>query len=47
VQAQARTGVARVQDQATTDDGKPRPEVVAGTAGAVLLVVGLLWWRRD
>ncbi len=35
-----------LKDQATTDDGKPRPEVLAGAAVVVVLVVALLWWRR-
>ncbi|MEO5709986.1 MAG: DUF3618 domain-containing protein [Nocardioidaceae bacterium] len=47
VKAQAKARVARAKDRATTDDGKPRPEVVAGTVGAVLLLVGLIWWRKS
>ena len=47
VKAQARARLARIKDQATTDEGKPRPEVVAGSVGVVLLVVGLIWWRRS
>jgi hypothetical protein len=46
VKTQARAKVARVKDQATTDAGKPRPEVVVGAVGIVLLVAGLIWWRR-
>ena len=47
VKAQTKARVARVRDQATTDAGKPRPEVI-GTAAAALVVVGLLiWWRRS
>ena len=37
---------ARVKAKATTDGGKPRPVVLAGTAVAVLAVAGLVWWRR-
>jgi Protein of unknown function (DUF3618) len=46
VKSQAKARVARAKDQATTDSGKPRPEVVAGVLGAVLLVAGLIGWRR-
>jgi len=37
--------IVQVTGQATTESGAPRPEVV-GAAGLVLLVVGLVWWRR-
>jgi hypothetical protein len=47
VKAQAKARLARAKDQATTDSGKPRPELVAGAVGAVLLVAGLVWWRRS
>jgi hypothetical protein len=47
VKAQAKARVARAKDRATTAGGKPRPELVAGAVGAVLLVVGLVWWRRS
>lgn len=47
VKAQTKAKVADVRDRATTDDGKPRPEVLGAAAG-VLLAVGLLvWWRRS
>lgn len=46
VKSQARARVARAKDQATTDDGKPRPELIAGAVGVVLLLTGLVWWRR-
>ncbi len=46
VKTQAKERAAAVADRATTDDGKPRPELVA-TAVAVVLVAGaLVWWRR-
>ena len=45
VKAQTRERVAVVKDRATTDDGKPRPEVL-GAATAVLVGVGLLIWLR-
>ena len=46
VKTQAKERVAKVADRATTDDGKPRPELVAAGVSAVLLVGLLLWWRR-
>jgi MYXO-CTERM domain-containing protein len=45
VKAQAKERVAQVRDRVTTDDGRPRPQLVAVGAGVVLLV-GLLVWRR-
>jgi hypothetical protein len=35
-----------VQDRATTEDGKPRPEVLGAAAAVVALVGLLIWWRR-
>ena len=46
VKRQAKERFARTKDSVTTDSGKPRPEVVAGVVGTVLLVVGLVGWRR-
>ena len=46
VKAQTKAKVADVRDRATTDDGKPRPEVLGAAAGALLAVGLLLWWRR-
>jgi hypothetical protein len=46
VQAQAQERAAHLQDRATTDSGKPRPELVAGAVALVALVAGIVWWRR-
>ena len=46
VKAQAKAKVVDIQDRATTDDGKPRPEVLGAAAAAVALVGLLIWWRR-
>ena len=46
VKAQVRQKVAAVRDQATTADGKPRPELVVGAVAVALLVVALVRWRR-
>jgi hypothetical protein len=45
VKAQTKERVADVRDRATTDDGKPRPEVL-GAAAAVALGLGLVIWLR-
>lgn len=46
VKSQAKAKVARVQERATTEDGKPRPEVVAGAAAVLVGFAALVWWRR-
>jgi hypothetical protein len=46
VKAQARNKVDEVRDRATTDDGKPRPEVI-GAAAAVVVGLGLIIWLRS
>lgn len=47
VKGQARAKVDQVKSQATTASGKPRPELIAGAAGVVLLIAGLVWWRKQ
>ncbi|MCW2818130.1 MAG: hypothetical protein JWR42_917 [Marmoricola sp.] len=46
VKAQTKKKVADVRDRATTDEGKPRPEVAGAAVGAVVVVALLVWWRR-
>lgn len=46
VKAHAKDRVAEVRDRATTDDGKPRPAVMAGAAAVLVGVAALVWWRR-
>lgn len=46
VKTQAKERVAQVADRATTDDGKPRPELVAALTATVVLVGALVWWRH-
>lgn len=45
VTAQAKVKAAEVKDVSTTDDGKPRPEVI-GVAAAVVIGIALLVWLR-
>ncbi len=45
VKAQTQAKAAEVRDLSTTDDGKPRPEVL-GAAAALVLGVGLIVWLR-
>jgi hypothetical protein len=45
VKTQAKEKVADVRNRATTDDGKPRPEVL-GVAAAVVIGLGLVIWLR-
>jgi MYXO-CTERM domain-containing protein len=45
VKARAKDKAAELRDRATTDTGKPRPELL-GAAAAALAVIGLVVWRR-
>lgn len=42
----AKDTAAEVKDRATTESGRPRPELGAAVAVAVVVVVGLVLWRR-
>jgi Protein of unknown function (DUF3618) len=46
VKAQAKERAADLKDRATTQDGRPRPDLVAAAAGVVVLTGLLLRWRR-
>jgi len=46
VKAQAKERAADLKDRATTDTGKPRPELFAVAGGAVVVICLLVWWRR-
>ena len=46
VKSQAQEKVASLKESATTDDGKPRPEVLAAVGSLVAMAVVLVLWRR-
>ena len=46
VKAQTRERVADAKDRATTEEGKPRPEVLGAAAAVVAGLVVLIWLRR-
>lgn len=46
VKSQAQAKVASLKDSATTDDGTPRPEVLAAVGSLVAMVVVLVLWRH-
>ena len=45
VKSQAQAKVADVKDRATTDDGKPRPEVLAAAGSLVAMIAVLVVWK--
>jgi hypothetical protein len=46
VKAQAQERAADLKDRATTEAGRPRPELVAAAAAVVGLLGLFVWWRR-
>ncbi|MCW2762782.1 MAG: hypothetical protein JWR85_2983 [Marmoricola sp.] len=46
VLVETRAKVAEARELSTTDDGKPRPEVLAAVAAVVAGVVLVVWLRR-
>ena len=46
VKSQAKAKAADVKERATTETGKPRPELLVGAGVVVAVVVGVLVWRR-
>ena len=46
VKAHAKARAARLKDSLTTDDGKPRPELMAAAVVGLLTLAGVVWWKR-
>jgi len=46
VKAQAKERASQVKDRATTDAGRPRPELLGALVGLVLVAGLVVWWRR-
>lgn len=46
VRTQAQTKAAEVKDLSTTEEGKPRPELLGAAAAVAVGVVLLVWLRR-
>jgi cobalamin biosynthesis Mg chelatase CobN len=46
VKTRAKEKASELRDRATTDAGKPRPELAALAVAAVVGVVGMVVWRR-
>ena len=47
VKATTQLKVAQTKDRATTDAGKPRPELIGAAVVLVVGTVALVWWRRS
>lgn len=45
VKAQTRARVHALQERATTDDGSPRPEVLAAAGSLLAMAIVLVVWR--
>ncbi len=46
VKSRAQDKAAEIKDKATTETGKPRPDLAAAAGAAVAALVGLVVWRR-
>jgi hypothetical protein len=46
VKSRAQQKAGELKDRATTDSGKPRPEVLGAAGSLLAMALVLLWWRR-
>jgi hypothetical protein len=46
VKSQAQAKVNEMKHRATTDNGRPRPELLGAAGALVTAGLALLWWRR-
>ena len=46
VKSQAQAKVAEVKGRATTDEGRPRTDLLVIGATVVVVVAALVWWRK-
>ena len=46
VKSRAQQKAADLKDRATTDTGKPRPEVLGAAGSLLAMALVLLWWRH-
>ena len=46
VKTRAQAKASELKDRATTDSGKPRPEVLGAAGSLLAMALVLLWWRR-
>jgi hypothetical protein len=46
VKSQAQAKMADVKERATTETGRPRPELFVYGAAVIVVTVAVVWWRR-
>ncbi len=46
VKSRAQEKASELKDRATTDSGKPRPEVLGAAGSLLAMALVLIWWRR-